>query len=85
MAQWVQPLALQPRQQMAADQTGRAQHQHRRAEGEQVATEIVVDREALDQEPFKKDGGFNRLNRIFDGGVEAVLADVNEELWQQAS
>ncbi|MGF3027965.1 type I restriction-modification system endonuclease [Methylobacterium aquaticum] len=53
--------------------------------GEQVATEIVVDREALDQEPFKKDGGFNRLNRIFDGGVEAVLADVNEELWQQAS
>src|SRR5438105_11285908 len=29
---------------------------------EQVATEIVVDREALDREPFAADGGFARLN-----------------------
>lgn len=51
--------------------------------GEQVEREIVVDREALDQEPFSNDGGFKRLNRIFDGQLEAVLSDLNEELWRR--
>lgn len=49
--------------------------------GEQVAREFIVDRDALDQEPFKKDGGFNRLNRIFEGQLEVILGDINEELW----
>jgi type I restriction enzyme, R subunit len=35
--------------------------------GEQVEKEIVVDREAIDREPFATDGGFARLNRVFDG------------------
>ena len=52
--------------------------------GDQVAKELVVDREALDHEPFAKDGGFNRFNKVFNGRVEALLADVNEELWKQA-
>ncbi len=50
--------------------------------GEQVEREFIVDRAALDQEPFQKDGGFNRLNRIFDGQLEAILGDINEELWR---
>jgi type I restriction enzyme R subunit len=50
--------------------------------GEQVVRELVVDRSALDQEPFQKDGGFNRLNRIFDGQLEAILGEINEELWR---
>ena len=48
---------------------------------EQVAKEIVVDREALDREPFVNDGGFNRLNKIFGGELENLLSDINEELW----
>lgn len=52
---------------------------------EQVQREIVVDREALDQEPFRDDGGFRRLNRIFDGRLEAVLSEFNEELWKGAA
>lgn len=52
--------------------------------GEQIVREVVVDREALDREPFRADGGFTRLNKIFSGGVETLLADVNEELWKQA-
>lgn len=53
--------------------------------GEQVAAEIVVDREALDSGQFQADGGgFARLNRVFSGDLERVLADVNEELWKQA-
>jgi type I restriction enzyme R subunit len=49
--------------------------------GEQVAKEIVVDRAALDQEPFAADGGYGRLDRIFGGRLETVLSDLNEELW----
>jgi type I restriction enzyme R subunit len=53
--------------------------------GEQVTKQGVVDREALDQEPFRADGGFQRLNRIFDGQLEAILGDINEELWQRTA
>jgi type I restriction enzyme R subunit len=49
--------------------------------GEQVEKEIVVDRAALDAEPFSKDGGFTRLNKVFNGELEAVLAGINEEMW----
>ena len=51
--------------------------------GEQIIREMIVDRDALNQEPFQKDGGFQRLNRIFDGQLETILGDINEELWQR--
>ncbi|HEY7552915.1 MAG TPA: type I restriction-modification system endonuclease [Hyphomicrobiaceae bacterium] len=51
---------------------------------EQVEKEIVVDRAALDAEPFSADGGFTRLNRVFNGELEAVLARINEEMWKKA-
>ncbi|MBD2176547.1 type I restriction-modification system endonuclease [Pseudanabaena sp. FACHB-1998] len=51
---------------------------------QQIIKEIVVDREALDQGNFKEDaGGFQRLNRIFEGQLETILGDINEELWQR--
>ena len=53
--------------------------------GEQLEKEIVVDRESLDEEPFKADGGFRVLNKRFDGRLEAVLADLSEEVWRTAS
>ena len=53
--------------------------------GEQVIQELVVDRDALDQEPFRSEGGFKRLNKVFDGKLENLLADINEETWKQAS
>ena len=49
--------------------------------GGHIEQEVVVDREALDQEPFQADGGFNRLNKVFDGKLETILGDINEELW----
>jgi type I restriction enzyme R subunit len=52
---------------------------------EQVLRELVVDRAAVDEEPFSKDGGFQRLNKVFGGQLEAVLGDINEELWRQAA
>ena len=51
--------------------------------GEQLEREIVVDREALDQEPFRSDGGFQRLNRVFGGTLESVLSDIGQEIWKQ--
>ena len=53
--------------------------------GEQLQKEIVVDRESLDEEPFKSDGGFRVINKRFDGKLESVLSDLSEELWRTAS
>ena len=52
--------------------------------GEQVEKEIVIDREAIDREPFVADGGFARLNKVFGGELESVLAGINEEMWKKA-
>lgn len=52
---------------------------------EQIIREIVVDRAAIDEEPFSKDGGFQRLNKIFGGQLEIVLADINEQVWEKAA
>lgn len=52
--------------------------------GEQITKEIVVDRSAIDREPFIADGGFTRLNKVFGGELEAVLAGINEEMWKRA-
>jgi type I restriction enzyme R subunit len=54
--------------------------------GQQVAEIGVADREALDTGQFREAvGGFTRLNRIFGGGLEAILGDINEEAWKQSA
>lgn len=53
--------------------------------GEQIEKQIVIDKSAFDREPFSTDGGFNRFNRVFNGELETVLADINEELWKNVS
>jgi type I restriction enzyme R subunit len=52
---------------------------------DQIAQEIVVDREAIDQGTFQAQGGFNRLNKVFNGQLEAILSDFNEELWKTSA
>jgi type I restriction enzyme R subunit len=53
--------------------------------GEQLLREVVVDRASIDEEPFRADGGFQRLNKIFGGQLESILSDINEELWKKAA
>lgn len=53
--------------------------------GEQVAKEVVVDRDAIDREPFVADGGFQRLDKVFGGELASVLAGINEELWKKSA
>ena len=47
-----------------------------------MAKEIVVDRAALDAGEFQANGGLNRINKVFDGRLEAILGEVNEALWK---
>ena len=54
--------------------------------GQQLKTEVIVDQDAFDRGAFKaQGGGFERLNRTFDGRLEEILVDINKALWQEAS
>lgn len=47
----------------------------------QLIVETVVDREVFEQGQFKQQGGFKRLNQIFDNRLEMVLNEINSALW----
>lgn len=53
--------------------------------GQQMVRETVVDRPALDAGQFREEGGFRRLNRIFEGRVETVLGDLHDEVWRDSA
>ena len=44
--------------------------------GKQLEQEVVVDREAIDSGQFKAMGGYQRLNRIFQGQLDDILHDL---------
>lgn len=45
---------------------------------------LEVDRETLDKGEFKtQGGGFDRLNKTFNGRLEAILEEIGDRLWQQ--
>ncbi|MGQ4646401.1 type I restriction-modification system endonuclease [Lyngbya aestuarii] len=50
--------------------------------GQQLKVEVIVDREAFERGQFKAQGGFNRINKAFDGKLEAILEEINQALWQ---
>lgn len=52
--------------------------------GKQLRVEVIVDRDALDKGEFKtQGGGFDRLNKTFNGQLEAILQEIGDRLWQQ--
>ncbi|QGT74952.1 type I restriction-modification system endonuclease [Bombella sp. ESL0368] len=53
--------------------------------GKQIEKEIVVDRTAIDKEPFIGDGGFKHLDRVFDGNLESILTEINRALWKRTA
>jgi type I restriction enzyme R subunit len=53
--------------------------------GQQLKVEVIVDREAFERGQFKAQGGFERINKAFEGRLEEILVDINEALWQEAS
>ncbi|WP_437563101.1 type I restriction-modification system endonuclease [Sorangium sp. So ce542] len=53
--------------------------------GKQIKADEVVDRAALDRGQFQADGGFQRIDKIFDGQLEQVLGDLKEAIWEKAA
>lgn len=51
----------------------------------QVKANIVLDESLINEGPFGQQGGFKRLNQIFDQQLHEVLADMNEAIWQSAA
>ncbi len=47
----------------------------------QMLAETVLTKEDLDKEPFKSDGGFNRINKQFQEEVEQVIDAINNQLY----
>ena len=53
--------------------------------GRQMEAETVVDRDALDRGQFREQGGgFDRLNRVFEGRLEGLLVELAEAVWTAA-
>jgi type I restriction enzyme R subunit len=53
--------------------------------GKQLEKETIVDRTALDSGRFKEVGGFNRLNKVFDGKMNEILGEICDELWKDTA
>ena len=49
--------------------------------GKQMMEETIVDQEAMDAGAFRKHGGFDRINTVFDGQLETVLSELHDAVW----
>lgn len=49
---------------------------------QQVVANIVLDEALINEGPFREQGGFRRLDQIFDGQLRDLLADMNEAIWR---
>lgn len=52
--------------------------------GRQIKENIVVDRDSFDSGAFKQQGGFVRLNKVFDGRLEEIVQRIIQAVWQTA-
>lgn len=50
--------------------------------GKQLKVETIVDRNSLDKGQFQAQGGFARINKTFNGQLEALLDQINDNIWQ---
>ncbi len=51
----------------------------------QLLKENVLTREDFNMQPFKADGGFDRINKIFNNELDTVLEMINQNLYQQTA
>ena len=50
--------------------------------GRQLEQEVIVDHASLDRGQFAAEGGFKRLNKVFDGKLDALLGQIADEVWK---
>ena len=53
--------------------------------GREIKSRVVLDRAALDEPPFAQQGGFRRLDKVFNGEIEAILREIATETWEPAA
>lgn len=54
--------------------------------GDDVAKEVIIDRDFLNSGQYKETGGgFDRLNKIFGGKLEVILGDIREDIWRASA
>jgi type I restriction enzyme R subunit len=53
--------------------------------GRRVAEIGVADPATLDEGQFQVAGGFRRLDKVFDGRLGTILADINDEAWKRTA
>ncbi|MDN5279952.1 MAG: type restriction enzyme subunit [Clostridiales bacterium] len=49
----------------------------------QMKAEFIVDDEAFKTAQFRDAGGFNRINKAFDGKLKAIITEITQNLWQK--
>lgn len=47
----------------------------------QLLKETVLTKQDLDEDPFKRDGGYKRLDKIFENNLDEILKELNESLY----
>jgi type I restriction enzyme R subunit len=50
-----------------------------------LTNETVVDPDSLSTGQFAAEGGFERLNKVFDGKLEQILGDLSEAIWERGA
>ncbi|MFD1342956.1 type I restriction-modification system endonuclease [Litorisediminicola beolgyonensis] len=53
--------------------------------GDEMKSQVVIDRQAFDDPPFAQQGGYRRLNKIFGGELDAILEEIRTETWEPAA
>ena len=53
--------------------------------GKQFKENKLVDRESFDEGVFKEKGGFDRLNKVFDGKLADLLGQITDHIWGAAA
>jgi type I restriction enzyme R subunit len=49
----------------------------------QVKANILLDESIFNNGPLRERGGYKMANKVFDGELPTLLADMNERIWQQ--
>lgn len=53
--------------------------------GKQFRENTLVDRDAINDGQFKEYGGFDRLNKVFDGQLAELLGQITDHIWGVAA
>ena len=68
---------------LASRDWSRPQQQWLKRIASQMKKEIVVDKDALNKAQFREAGGFNRINKIFNGELSQILENMTDLVWQK--